>query len=365
MMTWIRDSRVISFVVFVLVTFFPGAYSLLQQGGPDATPIPNDANDTNYVYMPMVIRSVSSSPPPQPRGPTIIDHYSVDLFDRIPESYLTAARNLRMVFADASVGQNIHESLDCLTAPTWSESLAPCRRDYYNANWDWKTYDQNDYSLGLVPSRILFTPSPTRYNRSNWTYEPLGGSWSEMTQEFIQSYAPRYLSTKDVLSYQFSYLYVAEGSDIADPNTGFFSNNPNRYDIYDLANFWAQHPNKRFFLWTTSLARGIGTQVSQNFNNQVRQYGVQNNVFVFDVADIESHTPDGRPCYDNRDGVQYCSMSGQCENHPNDHLEIPAICQDYTTESDGGHLGSVSAGRIRLAKAYWVLMARLAGWDGR
>jgi hypothetical protein len=31
---------------------------------------------------------------------------------------------------------------------------------------------------------------------------------------------------------------------------------------------------------------------------------------------------------------------------------------------NGGHLGSVSAGKIFIAKAYWVLMARIAGWDG-
>jgi hypothetical protein len=31
---------------------------------------------------------------------------------------------------------------------------------------------------------------------------------------------------------------------------------------------------------------------------------------------------------------------------------------------EGGHLGSVSAGKIRVAKAFWVLMAQLAGWDG-
>ena len=86
-------------------------------------------------------------------------------------------------------------------------------------------------------------------------------------------------------------------------------------------------------------------------------------MILFDVADIEAHTDQGAPCFDNRDGVEYCNRAGNCENYPDDGLETPAICQDYTTEIDGGHLGSVSAGKIAVAKAFWVLMARIAGWD--
>src|SRR5690606_2543925 len=62
--------------------------------------------------------------------------------------------------------------------------------------------------------------------------------------------------------------------------------------------------------------------------------------------------------YDHRDGVTYNS-----ENNPDDGINIPAICQHYTSETEGGHLGSVSAGKIRVAKAIWVLMAQLAGWN--
>jgi hypothetical protein len=95
----------------------------------------------------------------------------------------------------------------------------------------------------------------------------------------------------------------------------------------------------------------------------MRQYARDYKVILFDVADIEAHTHLGAKCFDNRDGVSYCDHADNCENYPDDGLDIPAICQDYTTEPNGGHLGSVSAGKIRIAKAFWVLMARIAGWN--
>lgn len=91
----------------------------------------------------------------------------------------------------------------------------------------------------------------------------------------------------------------------------------------------------------------------------MRDYASKNNIYLFDVADILSHDPDGRPCFDNRDGVSY-----QTENYPDDGVDLAAICPHYTTETEGGHLGSASAGGVRVAKAFWVLMAKLAGWKG-
>ena len=349
-------------LILTAVLFLPAPHSVLGQEIPESTPSPDWPTDASTVFLPLVVKPAASSPPP-PSHPTFINHTSVDLFSRIPERYITAARNLRMLFSDRSVGQNISEALDCLEASSWANSPASCRRDYIDANWNWTTFSQTDYVNNLVPARILFAPDPVRYNRNNWTFEFRSGTWSDLTQDFIQSLAPAYINSKDVLSYQFSYLNVGETDDIANPNTGFFANNSNRYDVHDLQAYMNSHSNKTFFLWTSSLARGIGTQTATQFNNQMRQYAVDHGYFLFDVADIESYRDDGVACYDNRDSVQYCN-DVNCENHPNDGQLFPAICQDYTTETDGGHLGSVSAGKIRIAKAFWVLMARIAGWDG-
>jgi hypothetical protein len=223
-----------------------------------------------------------------------------------------------------------------------------------------------------VPARILFSPDPIKYNRSNWTYDWAVGTWSEIIEIFIRQLVPQYVNNKDVLSFQFSYLNIGTGTNISDSENGFFVDLPSnfygsntvRWDISDLEGLEAQYPNKIFIYWTTSLARSLGSPEGAVFNNQMRAYAIENEKILFDVAAILSHDDKGNPCYDNRDGVMYCTMNGSCEDHPDDGVVYPAICQDYTPETEGGHLNGVSAGGLRVAKAFWVLMAQIAGWEG-
>jgi len=303
-------------------------------------------------------QSAPTATRPAPSGNGIVvDHNSVALFEQIPQQYLNTARSLRVLMSDRSVGGNFSEGLGCLVANSFGQSPSFCRKHYDNNTI--RLYNQADMDAGRVPAVISFQPSTTLYNRSNWVYEYKVGTWSELTCNFIQSLAPAHMD-KDVLSYQFSYLNVMAGSDIHK----FWDNNANLCDIYDLEAFIAQHPEKTFIFWTTSLARGIGTQEATDFNNRMRQYARDHGKILFDFAAIESYTQSGQPCYDNRDGVAFTSpTNGAYENFANDGVTHPAICQDYTTEPDGGHLGASSGGMIRTAKAFWVLMAQIAGWQ--
>jgi hypothetical protein len=287
-----------------------------------------------------------------PPGPIVVDHTSVALFDEIPENYLLAAQNTSMLFMDRSVGGNISDGLTCLSYP--SDEVAPshCKR-----------YEHIDPRYSVSPSEVDWS-RPGGYSRANWDYVywPDGcDEWYDKLGCFfntVNASGNRY----DVVSYQFSYLEVADGSNIADLSAGFFSNNANRLDVYDLAAYEAAHPEKIFIYWTTSLSRGIGSAESEEFNEQTRQYAIANGKVLFDVSDILSHDPSGNACYDNRDGVYY-DNGNSSENYANDGVNRLAICPQYTTEVDGGHLGSVSAGKIRVAKAFWVLMAQIAGWQ--
>ncbi|MGA9533884.1 MAG: hypothetical protein WBR18_14285 [Anaerolineales bacterium] len=202
------------------------------------------------------------------------------------------------------------------------------------------------------------------YPRSNWVFQewPDGCSfWYEKVSCFINT-AGNFIDQYDVLSYQLSYLAVDSSSSINDESGGFFADNPDLFDVFDQEVFESEHPEQIFIYWTTSLARGIGTQQSETFNQRMREYAIRSGKPLFDVADILSHDPDGTRCYDNRDGRPY-NNGNRSEDHPDDGVDWLAICPHYTSEIDGGHLGTVSAGKIRVAKAFWVLMAQIAGWS--
>ncbi len=286
----------------------------------------------------------------QSPAPIIVDHTSVSLFDRIPPQWYDAARHLRMLFMDRSVGGNISDALDCLAAPVAS-APSRCKR--------WEHTGTPPFSSD--PSEVSW---PGVWSRANWRYEYWPANcnpWYGSVDCFAQFIEPR-IDSFDVVSFQFSYLEVAQGSNIAHPVDGFFGTRTDRGTATAYAALAARHPDTRLIWWTTSLARGIGSAEARDFNDAMRAHARSNNLILFDVADILSHAPDGAPCYDNRDGRPY-TFGSNTENHPDDGLDLPAICPHYTTETEGGHLGSVSAGGIRVAKAFWVLMARIAGWQ--
>ena len=273
----------------------------------------------------------------------IINRHDVASFDSIPSEYKQTAANLRMMFMDRSVGYNISTYLDCLSQP-YAGAPSYCKR-----------LQHQDSTYNVDPSEVYWD---SIWPRDNWKYRFWPDGCSEDVICFID-YMDDRLDSFDIIGCQFSYLAVTPGSPIADTSTGFFGTEGNDNKAITYANFAAAHPDKKLIWWTTSLARGIGTPESESFNEQMREYAEENDIILFDVADILAHDPGGEPCYDNRDGVMY-----KDENHPDDSESIPAICPHYTTETEGGHLGSVSAGGIRVSKALWVLMARLAGWEG-
>jgi len=306
--------------------------------------------------------------PPQaivlaPAEAVVVDHTSLPLFEQIPEQYLVAAANIRMAFVDRSVGANISHGLDCLAYPSDEAAPTACKR-----------YTHVVPAFSSPASEVNWSRQGG-YNRSNWTYFgwpgmeifpelPCGvdcGMWYDKMKCFIR-YVDANPDQYQVYSYQNSYLEVDEASDIASATNGYFADQANRYDIGDFEAMEARHPGVLFIHHTSSLARSAGTQVSTSFNDQTRRYVRAHNKYLLDVADIESHDPSGNPCYDNRDGVPYETPSNS-ENYPDDGLALPAICQHYTPEANGGHLGNPDVGAIRLAKAFWILMARIAGWN--
>lgn len=310
----------IKYRVLLIILLIAVVPQLNVWGSPDQPPV-LDTQDTITIYFPIITNGHYSAPI---SDGLVIDHNSIALFDQIPQNYITAASQLRMLFRHASVGYNISYSLNCL-GNYYNPRLSGCDRG--------------------VPSGDVFFNDI--YNRDNWIFEfhlpppAQNPGWWEKVSLFVNrvdNLSPS--EDYDILGYKHGYVDAYAGSEIDDL---FFSYNPNDpyMGIDDLEALEARHPDKTIILWTMGLAK-LSYPDSENFNRQLRNYATTHNKILMDIAAIESHRPDGTRCYSIlNNGVE-------------------ALCDEYTEEDGGGHLNGW--GGQRMAKSVWVLMARLAGW---
>ncbi|MBI2923656.1 MAG: hypothetical protein HYY18_21580 [Planctomycetes bacterium] len=91
------------------------------------------------------------------------------------------------------------------------------------------------------------------------------------------------------------------------------------------------------FVWWTAPLKTAENATRHEYNEMVRGYCSEKGKALFDIADLSA-----------RDGSKPSGRS-------------PVLLAKYA--EDEGHLNE--QGRMRAAKAWWWLMARLAGWDGK
>ncbi|MBN1491406.1 MAG: hypothetical protein JXA69_15940 [Phycisphaerae bacterium] len=125
-----------------------------------------------------------------------------------------------------------------------------------------------------------------------------------------------------------------------------------------MAQFEIEFPSMRF-IYMTGHTDGTGETGNLNLRNeQVRNYCIANNKVLFDFADIESYDPDGN-YYLDRGCNDYCNYVGGnwanewCAAHPGDDLCVSCSC---------AHSKALNCNLK--ARAFWWMMARLAGWPG-
>ncbi|HBY08579.1 MAG TPA: hypothetical protein DEH22_12635 [Chloroflexi bacterium] len=309
---------------------------------PTATPIPTTTPSAIPTQIPVTVTAPSETPTltvqaqPTLRTGTgvIIDHQSIELFDQIPAEYLQAASEILWLHRHASVGANIRFGLDCLynyfpDRPDPNRRLSACDTD-------------------LDPSEIVYGEI---YDSHNWIFEPHSQpspnpGWYNKVNNFIERIDN--LGPNETYQYaSFDFGYVEDPTILehfftnTDPNDPFPS-------VFDLENLQTKHSEITFIWWTTVLARQTPAYILE-VNQQMRAYALANHKILFDIADIESHTPDGTPCI----GID-------SNQNP---TQLTAVCDEYADEVFAGHLNAL--GRTRAAKAVWVMMAMLAGWDGK
>jgi hypothetical protein len=88
-------------------------------------------------------------------------------------------------------------------------------------------------------------------------------------------------------------------------------------------------------------------------NNQIRDYCEANGKILYDFADVESYDPDGNYYPDGSDWCEWCET--WCATH---------TCPDYDCEDDSDCQHSMCFNCYQKGRAFWWMMARIAGWGG-
>ncbi len=118
------------------------------------------------------------------------------------------------------------------------------------------------------------------------------------------------------------------------------------------------------FVYMTGHLDGSGKNGNLNLRNeQIRDYCRKNGKILFDFADIESFDPDGKVNYmelQAGDGCDYRAEGGS-RNWADEWLKKnPA--HGFALPGQAAHTRPLN-GALK-GRAFWWMMARLAGWDG-
>jgi len=248
--------------------------------------------------------------------PIIIDHACTDI-EKIPNEWIERAKkNLRVAYGHTSHGSQLISGMERL----------------YRSN-SLYSYGNSDFGKKLT----IFDREP-----SGDLGNPNRVAWSARTREYLHSWG-------DVNVVMWSWCGQVSSATSQDIETYLDSMSELENEFPDVV-----------FVYMTGHLDGTGGKGNLNLrNNQIRNYCTQNNKVLFDFADIESYDPDGRyllnrsaddGCYYRDDNQRNNWADEWCASHP-------GSCESY----ECAHSRSLNCDLK--AKAFWWMMARLAGWE--
>ncbi|MBN2881363.1 right-handed parallel beta-helix repeat-containing protein [Candidatus Woesearchaeota archaeon] len=321
----------------------------------------------------------------------IINHNSVSLYDDIPAYYLDEIKKMWFNIAGESHSRGYRYGLNLL--------------EQFNSNY---SVDISQYSP------LTYATDELRVSNVVWN----GGSWEEFTGESrwytwnaydtissaSENYIPSHINYSNSNGYVLSaigfgwcwdmtwmndvggttdseygtrWAGASDGGPDGDLRWGLddddYSLTGNRVNMDDYLQATQKYINyvENYFTNTTVFFTTGPVDSDYNDNsdtelgyqrelkhNYIRNYVNETGGFLFDYADIL--------VYNDSDVLTTCSWNGHTypDYSPTNNYDYDESWnyEAYSAEGETDHIGEVGA--LRIGKAIWVLLARIAGWDG-
>jgi hypothetical protein len=266
-------------------------------------------------------------------GQIIADHTVVDKYDKIPQQYIDEVKKMLLVVAGES------HSIGYMLGLVDLESLYP-------------TYDVN-----YTDTPEAYTTSHLRISRTTWGDLDNATGWINSYGEEDWFTSPTAISrTEAGITH-----YKTIGLPMSAFGFGWCYDDDYEVNIWDATSYlsatqgYIDYCNdsistKVFFTTGTVDAYNASGETGYNKSlayKSIRDYVIANPTrILFDYADIL--------CYDNGSETPNTATW-------NGHT-YPVITTTNNLPDGAGHISS--AGELRLGKAMWWMLARIAGWDG-
>jgi hypothetical protein len=257
--------------------------------------------------------------------PIVADHNAVQHFDKIPDNWLTKAKELTVHYATTSHGTQVLAGLKNIESAIHTKYSVAITTTYRKAD--------PRLPRRQVPAALRICKQGAHPDDYWEGKEAING-----TRVFAQSGI-----------YNFSiFMWCGEHASYSDAKIQEY--------LHTLHTFEENYPNMRF-IYATGIAGG---RTAELHNAMIRKYAIANKKVLFDVEDIERYDLAGNYYPKGTSNCEWCF--DWCDAHPEDCQDLLSRCESGRTDCCPHSHGLNCRNK---AKAFWWMMARLAGWDGQ